>query len=537
MPRSFCSILLALLVLIGGSPCLFALTADDLKPLAEDDFDAKSQALNRIIASGDAAALRVLEAMEQENVVATSDDRVLIQDGDVLKDPITGASVAVKATDVQPITLNNLLRARVASGLSALKLQSPDHSVREKAINALFQEPDPAAKPLIEAARSKETDPVLKARLDQLWALTALQDPDPAKRLQAVQLIGERKDPQMRSLLFPLVEKQKDGTYAETDEKVRAAATGALKAMAFEQWKIEMIGTLFAGLSLGSILLLAALGLAITYGLIGVINMAHGEFLMIGAYATYVVQEFFRSHFAGAFDWYPLAAVPASFLAAALAGFILERSILRFLYGRPLETLLSTFGISLVLIQTMRMFFGAQNVEVSNPSWMSGGVALMPNLILPFNRITIMVFALTVVGIASLVLNKTRLGLYIRATTQNRRMAACCGIRTWQVDSYAFAFGAGIAGLGGCALSQIGNVGPDLGQNYIIDSFMVVVLGGVGQLAGTIIGAMGLGVISKVIEPFWGAVLAKIAVLILIVLFIQKRPRGLFALKGRSVEV
>jgi urea transport system permease protein len=294
---------------------------------------------------------------------------------------------------------------------------------------------------------------------------------------------------------------------------------------------------LFAGLSLGSILLLAALGLAITYGLIGVINMAHGEFLMIGAYATYVVQELFRSHWAGAFDWYPLAAVPASFLAAALTGFILERGVLRFLYGRPLETLLSTFGISLVLIQTMRTFFGAQNVEVSNPSWMSGGIAIMPNLILPFNRIVIMAFALTVVGIASLVLNRTRLGLYIRATTQNRRMAACSGIRTWQVDSYAFAFGAGIAGLGGCALSQIGNVGPDLGQNYIIDSFMVVVLGGVGQLAGTIIGAMGLGVLSKVIEPFWGAVLAKIAVLVLIVLFIQKRPRGLFALKGRSVEV
>jgi urea transport system permease protein len=445
--------------------------------------------------------------------------------------------VDVKASDVQAITLNNLLRARVESGLSGLRLQAPDHAVREKAINDLFQAPDPAAKPLIEAARSKETDPVLKARLDQLWALTALQDPDAAKRLQAVQLIGERKDPQMRSLLAPLVAKQNDGTFAETDEKVRAAATVDLKAMAFEQWKIEMIGTLFAGLSLGSILLLAALGLAITYGLIGVINMAHGEFLMIGAYATYVVQEFFRGHLQGLFDWYPLAAVPVSFLAAALAGFILERSVLRFLYGRPLETLLSTFGVSLVLIQVVRTFFGAQNVEVSNPSWMSGGIALMPNLILPFNRIVIMAFALTVVGVASLVLNKTRLGLYIRATTQNRRMAACSGIRTWQVDSYAFAFGAGIAGLGGCALSQIGNVGPDLGQNYIIDSFMVVVLGGVGQLAGTIIGAMGLGIISKVIEPFWGAVLAKIAVLVLIVLFIQKRPRGLFALKGRSVEV
>lgn len=536
--RSFLGSLgLALLVLVGGSLSVRALTADDLKPLAEDDFGAKSQALERIIAAGDATALRLLEAMNQENVVATSDDRVLIQDGETLKDPITGAPVTVKAGDAQPITLNNLLRARVASGLSGLRLQAPDRAVREKAMNDLFREPDPAAKLLIEAARNKETDPVLKSKLDQLWALTALQDPDASKRLQAVQLIAERKDPQMRSLLMPLVAQNKDGTYAESDGKVRAAANDALKAIAFEEWKIEMAGTLFAGLSLGSILLLAALGLAITYGLIGVINMAHGEFLMIGAYATYLVQEFFRSHLPSAIDWYPAAAVPASFLAAAAAGFILERGILRFLYGRPLETLLSTFGISLVLIQLVRIIFGAQNVEVSNPSWMNGGIALMPNLTLPFNRITIMVFALVVVGIASIVLNRTRLGLYIRATTQNRRMAACSGIRTWQVDSYAFAFGAGIAGLGGCALSQIGNVGPDLGQNYIIDSFMVVVLGGVGQLAGTIIGAMGLGVISKVIEPFWGAVLAKIAVLILIVLFIQKRPRGLFALKGRSVEV
>src|ERR1700726_3143161 len=504
MPRSFCSLLVALLVLIAGSTRLLALIADDLKPLAEDDFDAKSQALNQIIAAGDATALRVLEAMGQENVVATSDGRVLIQDGAVLKDPITDAAVDVKASDVQPITLNNLLRARVESGLSGLKLQAPDHSVREKAINDLFQAPDPAAKPLIEAARSKETDPVLKARLDQLWALTALQDPDASKRLQAVQLIGERKDPQMRSLLMPLVAKQKDGTFAEPDEKVRTAATVALKAMAFEQWKIEMIGTLFAGLSLGSILLLAALGLAITYGLIGVINMAHGEFLMIGAYATYVVQEFFRSHLQGAIDWYPLAAVPASFLAAAIAGFILERSVLRFLYGRPLETLLSTFGISLILIEAVRTRFGAQNVQVANPRWMSGGITVLPELILPFNRIVIIGFALVVVLITWVVIQKTRLGLYIRAVTQNRRMAACVGIRTWQIDCYAFAFGAGIAGLGGCALSQIGNVGPDLGQNYIINSFLGEVLGGVGQLAGTVIGAMGLGVISKVIEPFWG---------------------------------
>jgi urea transport system permease protein len=521
---------------IAGNSEVLAVTADELKPLAEDDYETKSQALEQVIASGDEVALRLLEALDKENVVATGHDRVLIQEGNVLKDPISNATVTLDANEVQPVTLNNSLRARVAGALSGLRLQAHDRAVRAHAIDSLLHEPDPSLKPLIEAARSKENDPVLKSRLDQLWALTALQDPDPARRLEAVQLIGQRKDPQMRGLLLPLVEKKKDESYGEGDPKVRAAAIEALKAMAFEQWKTEMAGTLFAGLSLGSILLLAALGLAITYGLIGVINMAHGEFLMIGAYATYIVQEYFRRNFAGAFDWYPLAAVPVAFMAAALAGFILERLVLRFLYGRPLETLLSTFGISLVLIQGVRILFGAQNVQVSNPSWMSGGVAIMPNLILPFNRIAIMIFALAVVGIASLVLNRTRLGLFIRATTQNRRMAACSGIRTWQVDSYAFAFGAGIAGLGGCALSQIGNVGPDLGQNYIIDSFMAVVLGGVGQLAGTIVGAMGLGIVSKVIEPFWGAVLAKIAVLVLIVLFIQKRPRGLFALKGRIVD-
>ena len=535
MRHSYWVVLAIVFCIVSGESAALGLTPDDLKPLGEDDYEAKTQALDRIIASGDEVALRILEALNSENVVATEDDKVLIQDGNLLRDPITYATIA--ASDVQPITLNNTLRARVTGGLSGLRLQASDRAVRERAINTLLHEPNPSLKPLIEAARDKEDDPALKNRLDQLWALTALQDPDPAKRLEAVQLIGQRKDPQMRGLLLPLVAKNKDDTYAEVDPKVRAATDDALKAMAFEEWKTEMVGTLFAGLSLGSILLLAALGLAITYGLIGVINMAHGEFLMIGAYATYLVQEFFRRTSPGAFDWYPLAAVPVAFLAAALAGFILERLVLRFLYGRPLETLLSTFGVSLVLIQMVRILFGAQNVQVSNPSWMSGGVAIMPNLILPFNRLVIMAFALAVVGIASLVLNRTRLGLYIRATTQNRRMAACSGIKTWQVDSYAFAFGAGIAGLGGCALSQIGNVGPDLGQSYIIDSFMAVVLGGVGQLAGTIVGAMGLGIVSKVIEPFWGAVLAKIAVLVLIVLFIQKRPRGLFALKGRSIEV
>jgi urea transport system permease protein len=292
----------------------------------------------------------------------------------------------------------------------------------------------------------------------------------------------------------------------------------------------------FTGISLGSILLLVALGLAITYGLMGVINMAHGELMMIGAYATFVVQNLFRAYLPGAFDWYVLAAIPVAFLSAALVGAVLERSVIRWLYGRPLETLLATWGISLILMQAVRSFFGAQNVAVENPSWLSGGVQVLPNLTLPYNRIAILVFAAMVLLGVALLISRTRLGLFVRGVTQNRRMAACMGVNTARVDTYAFALGAGIAGLAGCALSQVGNVGPDLGQGYIVDSFMVVVLGGVGQLAGTVYAALGLGVLGKLLEGWQGAVLAKIMVLVLIVVFIQKRPQGLFALKGRSAE-
>jgi urea transport system permease protein len=298
----------------------------------------------------------------------------------------------------------------------------------------------------------------------------------------------------------------------------------------------ERLGVLFTGASLGSILLLVALGLAITYGLMGVINMAHGELMMIGAYATFVVQNLFRAYLPDAFDWYVLAAIPVAFLSAALVGAVLERSVIRWLYGRPLETLLATWGISLILMQAVRSFFGAQNVAVENPAWLSGGVQVLPNLTLPFNRIAILVFAAMVLLGVALLISRTRLGLFVRGVTQNRRMAACMGVNTARVDTYAFALGAGIAGLAGCALSQVGNVGPDLGQGYIVDSFMVVVLGGVGQLAGTVYAALGLGVLGKLLEGWQGAVLAKIMVLVLIVVFIQKRPQGLFALKGRSAE-
>jgi urea transport system permease protein len=517
------------------SPLASALTAADVKPLGADDFDAKSQAIDTLIANHDAASLAVLQALAQDNVAATDAGDVLLIDGDAYKDPVTGKTVA--AEGAQPITLNNLLRARVAGALSAMQLSSPDLETRRAAIAALLKEPNESFKPLVDAARAKETDPTLKHRLDVLWAMTSLHNTDPAKRLEAVQLVAARHDMEMNELLLPIVAKKPDGTFLEPDAKVRAAAQSGLTELDSIRTRSQIVSTIFAGISLGSVLLLAALGLAITYGLIGVINMAHGEFLMIGAYATYVTQTLVGHYIPAAIEWYPLFAVPVSFLAAAVVGIVLERLVLKHLYGRPLETLLTTFGVSLIMIQAVRMLFGAQNVQVSNPTWMSGGITVMENVILPYNRVVILAFSIAVIAIAWTVLNKTRLGLFVRAVTQNRRMAACVGVKTARVDSYAFAFGAGIAGLGGCALAQIGNVGPDLGQNYIIDSFMAVVLGGVGQLAGTVIGAVGIGVLSKAIEPFWGAVLAKIAVLVLIVLFIQKRPQGMFALKGRSAEL
>jgi len=298
----------------------------------------------------------------------------------------------------------------------------------------------------------------------------------------------------------------------------------------------EWSGHVFSGLSTASILLLAALGLAITYGLLGVINMAHGELIMIGAYTTYVIQSFFKTHFAGLVDWYLLAAIPAAFLVSALIGMLIERTVIRPLYGRQLETLLATFGVSLILMQLVRMVFGAQNVEVSNVSWLSGGIAVTPSLMLPYNRIAIIGFTIAVLLLLVFLLNKTRFGLFVRAVTQNRQMARAVGIRSARIDMMAFGLGSGLAGLAGCALAQVGNVGPDLGQNYIIDAFLVVVVGGVGQVWGAVLAALGLGISGTVLEIGLGAVLAKIILLVLVILFIQKRPQGLFAIKGRFVE-
>jgi urea transport system permease protein len=388
----------------------------------------------------------------------------------------------------------------------------------------------------VKQALAKESDADVRAVLESIAASIEIASADQATRIAAIRRLSDAATPGIRQLLGTLVEKRPDGTFAEPDADVRLEAERSLRAIDARLAWGERVGQLFSGISLGSILLLAALGLAITYGLMGVINMAHGELIMIGAYATYLVQNAFRAWLPAYFDWYLLFAVPVAFAVSAAVGAALERLVIRHLYGRPLETLLATWGISLMLIQAMRTLFGAQNVQVENPAWMSGGIAVLPSVVLPYSRVVIVLFAAAVLVAMALALTRTRLGLYVRGVTQNRTMASCVGVPTARVDTWAFALGSGIAGLAGCALSQIGNVGPDLGQAYIIDSFMVVVLGGVGQLAGTVIAALGLGFANKLLEAWSGAVLAKIAVLVFIIVFIQKRPHGLFAMKGRALE-
>jgi urea transport system permease protein len=513
-----------------------ALTADDLKPLADDSASEKLAAIDRLVASGDLRASVILKAMREDALSAAPDGSLVIAQGDSYVDALTGAKVAPDVAKLEAVTINNRVRGRLDGALAAFDLLSSDAGVRSRSVAALEKAYDPALAPLVEAAFAKETEPDLKARLGLVRAAHQLASEDRASKLEAIAQLAGSDNAATRLLLLPFLEKNADGTFRESDAELRAAAERAIRSIDGSQRKGELAGAVFTGISLGSVLLLAALGLAITYGLMGVINMAHGEFLMIGAYTTFVVQNAFRHYAPGAFDWYLAAALPAAFASAFLVGVVIERTVVRFLYGRPLETLLATYGLSLLLIQATRTVFGAQNVEVANPSWMSGGIQMLPNLILPWNRIYIIAFALSVVALVWMLLNMTRLGLFVRAVTQNRAMAGCVGVRTAYVDTLAFGLGAGVAGLGGVALSQIGNVGPDLGQAYIVDSFMAVVLGGVGQLAGTIVGSFGLGILNKFLEPFTGAVLAKIGVLVLIVLFIQRRPQGLFALKGRAAE-
>ena len=525
MLRHLLHLAFAALLAVAGSAQ--ALTPEAAKAMASGDTDDRIAAIQKAVAAPDAATLAFLQAMADDAVKIAGDKAIVVKD-DKGYDPVTGAEVKIP-DDAEDIVNNNRMRSEFDTTLAGLQLMAPEQAVRAKAIDALKDETDEARLPLIDKALAAEADAGLKARLQAIRARIELGSADAAKRIEAAGQLGQSGDPSARTVL---IEQLKN----EQDPKAKAAMQAALSSVEGRLAWGDKLGAIFTGVSLGSILLLAALGLAITYGLMGVINMAHGELIMIGAYATYLVQGLFQKFLPGAFDWYLVAAVPAAFLASALVGAVLERSVIRFLYGRTLETLLATWGISLMLQQLVRSIFGAQNVLVENPSWMSGGMRLLDNLELPWNRVIIVGFALAVLGGMAFLIGRTRLGLFVRGVTQNRPIASCMGVNTARIDTYAFALGSGVAGLAGCALSQIGNVGPDLGQGYIVDSFMVVVLGGVGQLAGTVYAAMGLGILNKFLEGWTGAVLAKTAVLDFIIVFIQKRPQGIFAMKGRSAE-
>jgi urea transport system permease protein len=516
-----------LLLCIGCVTAVHALTPLEAKGIAIGDAEPRIEALNKAVVSADDKTAAFIQALSEDAVKFSGDTLFIVKDGKGF-DPITGAAVQVPES-AEDVVNNNAMRSELDSALAGLKLFSKDNKVRKAAIAALLKDPDEAKLGLLDKALAAETDADMKTHIELARAAAMLGSADKAKRLAAAKTLADSQDPATQLLL-------NDRLKVETQADVKAQLQTSLSKIQSTLGLGDKLGIMFTGLSLGSILLLAALGLAITYGLMGVINMAHGELIMIGAYATYVVQGLFRSYLPGAFDWYLIAAIPVAFMASALVGAALERSVIRFLYGRPLETLLATWGISLMLMQLVRSVFGAQNVGVENPSWMSGGMAILPNLSLPYNRIMIIAFAVLVLAGVALLISKTRLGLFVRGVTQNRPIASCMGVNTARIDTYAFALGSGIAGLAGCALSQIGNVGPDLGQSYIVDSFMVVVLGGVGQLAGTVYAAMGLGILNKFLEGWAGAVLAKIAILVFIIIFIQKRPQGIFAMKGRSAE-
>jgi len=504
-----------------------ALTMEEARGIAVGESDARVQALSQAVAQGDDKTAAYLQALADDVVKIAKDQVLVVRDGQGT-DPVTGQAVAVPP-DAEDVMLNNRLRGEIDTALAALKLFSADVNVRRQAALSLLKEPDASRAPLLEKALASEKDATVQSLVRQARAAALLGSAAPNDRLLAARELAGSQQPETLLLLNQQLAQESDPLVQKQIQSALATVQGSLRWG--ERW-----GALFTGISLGSILLLVALGLAITYGLMGVINMAHGELMMIGAYATYVVQALFREHLPQAFDAYLLVAIPTAFLTSALVGAVMERTVLQHLYGRPLETLLATWGISLVLMQGVRSLFGAQNVGVENPSWMSGSLQLLPNLQLPWNRVLIIVFAAMVLLGMALLIGKTRLGLFVRGVTQNRPMASCMGVNTARIDTYAFALGSGIAGLAGCALSQVGNVGPDLGQSYIVDAFMVVVLGGVGQLAGTVYAALGLGLANKLLEGLTGAVLAKIAVLVFIIVFIQKRPQGIFAMKGRSAE-
>jgi urea transport system permease protein len=515
----------------NAAPVAIADFASAVKALNADDGDVKAKAVEYLGKTGEARAIPVLKAMANDQLFVAKDGALVYLIGDKYFDALTGKEVAgLKSGDLAEVSANNRLRGQIQGTVGQLGLFAPDASTRRQAAADIAGQPTPEGAAMLRQALDKETDAGVKSAIANALAGFDLADPDPAKRMAAIDRFADSNDPNAAGMLKRLLDTEKD-------PKVKAAAEKAYSSIRFRVGLIGIGVNLFEGLSLGSILLLAAIGLSVTFGVMGVINMAHGEMIMLGAYTAYVTQRVFAAWLPyGMMDFYLPVAVPVAFIFTAAVGMLLERTVIRFLYGRPLETLLSTWGISLMLQQAVRSIFGPDNQAVANPSWMSGGMDLAGGFTLTWNRLVIIFFCLAVLGALAAVLRYSAFGLHMRAVSQNRPMASAMGIRTGRVDAMTFAVGSGIAGTAGVALSQIGNVSPNLGQIYIVDSFMVVVFGGVGSLWGTLLGAGTLGIVNKLLEPFAGAILGKVLVLVLIILFIQRRPRGLFALKGRSAE-
>lgn len=505
--------------------------AQVIEQLRTGDFAAKESAVAQLAASGHPRSTLILQSLLEGTLAfRKADDRLTITreeaDGIRLTDALSGADLGIgKKRAVAKISINNTLRQRLRAAIAAMNLSSPDASVRLAAVREMLSELDSETTEVLRRQLATEPDDAVREALGTAVALADLAADPADRRMAAIASLSGALQPEVRQALVRLVG-------SEQDPRVAAAARKALRAI---EGRIQLYGfaeTLFFGLSLGSVLVLAAIGLAITFGVMGVINMAHGELIMLGAYTTYVVQTLMPNHI----DASLFVAIPSAFLVAGLVGVLIERGVIRFLYGRPLETLLATFGVSLVLQQLVRSIFSPLNRSVETPAWMSGSVEINSVLSLTLNRLYILLFCVLVFALLSLVLKRTRLGLQVRAVSQNRPMARAMGVRAEWVDALTFGLGSGIAGIAGVALSQLTNVGPNLGQAYIVDSFMVVVFGGVGNLWGTLIGGLSLGVANKVLEPSAGAVLAKILILVLIILFIQKRPRGLFPQRGRAAE-
>ena len=532
--------------LVGFPISAPAQTGDDgfralVGELAGANLREKEAIAGSLVATGHGSVRAVLTALledrlfeRQDNgqvfVAASNDERLAAFQ---LLDPATLAEVEAIAPDrLDRIITNNRLRRFIRTAIARFDASSPDPRVRLEAVRELLRSLDDAILDLLRGRAAVETDPDVAFEIETALSIEALDDLDPRVRLAAVERLSGRLNPVVHNRLSALLATTGDGGFAEADEAVRAAATDAIWQIDSRRNVYSVLETVAFGLSLGSVLVLVAIGLAITFGVMGVINMAHGELMMLGAYTTYVVQLWMPDHIGVSL----LVAVPAAFVVAGSAGVLIERTVIRFLYGRPLETLLATFGVSLVLQQLVRSVFSANNRAVVTPAWMSGALRFNEAFSLTYNRMYIVLFALIVFALVLAVLRYTRLGLDIRAVSQNRTMARAMGVRTEWVDAMTFGLGAGIAGVAGVALTQLTNVGPNLGQSYIVDSFMVVVFGGVGNLWGTLIGGMSLGIVNKLLEPFAGAVLGKILVLVALILFIQRRPRGLFPQTGRAAE-